>query len=120
MKHPGWVAQLAGGSSHTPKDCRFNPGGVYSGLGFDSQSEHVQEASDRCFSLTLIFLSLSKKINEVYFPYFSIIAFFLEFIVRIYIVLLLVLLFMYSENFQFYVDPNVAFNNTKVISKRKK
>ena len=48
---PNWVAQLVhlvGVSSYTPKGCRFN-----------SWLRCIQEAADQCFSLTLMFLSLS-------------------------------------------------------------
>ena len=44
----GHVTQLGGALSHTPK-C----------FGFDSWSGRVQEATDRCFSLTSMILSLS-------------------------------------------------------------
>ena len=49
---PGQVAQCVGASSHTPKGCRF-----------DSQSGHLQEATDECFFLTSMFLSTSSSLH---------------------------------------------------------
>ena len=48
------VAQWVGASSPTPKGCRFNP-----------WSGRIQEAASPCFSLTLMFLSLSLKTVNV-------------------------------------------------------
>ena len=45
---------MLGAPSCTPKGCRFDP-----------QLEHVREATDRCFSLTLMF-SLSLKSIKIY------------------------------------------------------
>ena len=45
-----------------------NPGqGPYLGCGFDPQLGHIQEATDWCFSLTSMFLSLSTPLS----PHFS-------------------------------------------------
>lgn len=48
--HPGLVTQLDGVSSHTPKCWRFDPG---------IPSWGPWEATDRCFSLTSMFVFLS-------------------------------------------------------------
>ena len=56
--HPGWVAQLVGASSCTPACCWFNSSqGAYLGCRFDPWSGHIWEATDQCFSLTLVFFS---------------------------------------------------------------
>ena len=44
------------------KNCRFKPRqGIYLGCGFGPWPRHILEATDWCFSLTLMFLSLSLK-----------------------------------------------------------
>ena len=48
----GQVAQLLGALCHTPKGCRF-----------DSLAGHVWEATNGCFSLTLMFPSLSLSLS---------------------------------------------------------
>ena len=45
MTSPDWVSQWVGASPHKPKCCRFHP-----------QSGCVWEATDRCFSVILMFL----------------------------------------------------------------
>ena len=56
----GWVAQLVGASAHTPKGCRFDSQSVHvPGLQVHSQAGCVQEATDQCFSFTLMCFSLS-------------------------------------------------------------
>ena len=55
------VAQLVG---HWPIDQEVAGGfdsqqGMYRGSGFSPWSGHVQKATDRCFSLTLMFVPLS-------------------------------------------------------------
>ena len=63
--HPGRVAQLVGASSYTPKGCGLNPqSGHMPGLQARSPVGGVQEATDQCFSLTSMFLSLSFPLSS--------------------------------------------------------
>ena len=54
---PGQVAWVVGASSVTPKCCRLG----HRTWSRDLWSGHTEEATDQCFCLTLMFLSLSKK-----------------------------------------------------------
>ena len=54
FRSPGRVVQLQGALSHTPKGCGFSPV-----LGC------VWEATDGCFPLTWMFLSLSLKLVNI-------------------------------------------------------
>ena len=64
---PGWVAQLVGVLSHTPKGWGFNSGqDTYLGCGFDPQLGHVREATNQCLSLTLMLSTpLSLKLINI-------------------------------------------------------
>ena len=53
---PGWVAQLVGASSHTPR--LVSGQDTWLGGGFDSGLGHTGKATNQCFSLTSMFLSL--------------------------------------------------------------
>ena len=68
---PVWGAQLLGKSSRTPKKVAIPSQGTCLGCGFDSTLGHVQEATNRCLSLSLslslsspLTLPLSLKVNE--------------------------------------------------------
>ena len=57
---PGWVAQLVKVSLCTPKICGLIPSqGTYLGCGFIPWLGCMQEATNRCFFLTSLFLSFS-------------------------------------------------------------
>ena len=60
------VARLVGALSHTSKVSDSIPGaGMCLDCRFDHHSGHIQEATDHCFSLTLMFLSTSfSQINK--------------------------------------------------------
>ena len=64
----GWVAQLVGASSHTPKGCGFNSWSGYLGCALDPWSGHIQEATYWCFSLISVFLFLSLSIFSLSLP----------------------------------------------------
>ena len=56
---PGGVAQLVGTPSRTQKIVGSIPGqGAYLGWGFEPQLGYIWQTTDRCFSLSLMFLSL--------------------------------------------------------------
>ena len=56
---PHQVAQLVGVLSHMPKGCGFNFLSGYIGCWLDPQLGCGREATDGCFSLTLVLLSHS-------------------------------------------------------------
>ena len=64
----GWVAQLVGVSSHTPKGCGFNSQSghiaTYLGCCFDPRLGRTQEATNQCSSLSLS-LSLSSLLKSI-------------------------------------------------------
>ena len=69
MCSPGWVAQLVGALTPTPKKAvGQTPGqGAYLGGGLDPWSGHILEATDGCFSpiLTFLFLSLPFSLKSI-------------------------------------------------------
>lgn len=75
--------------------------------------------SENCLFIFLAhFLYFSIIVLQYILYYIKYILFYcFSYNLYIYIVFLLLLLFIYSENFQFYVDPNVAFN-IKILSRR--
>ena len=64
---PGRVAQLAGASPATSKGHGFGSGhGTHRSCGFDPWLGRIQEATNRCFSLTWMFLFLSPSLPSLY------------------------------------------------------
>ena len=63
---PGWVAQLVGTSSCTPKGCRFDfLSGHILGCRLDPWSGHMWEAANWCFSHQGFFLSVPLSVKSM-------------------------------------------------------
>ena len=65
---PGWVVQLVGASSRTPKGFRFIPcQGTYLGCSFHPLLRRTGEETTGCFSLTSMFLlpSLPSSLSQI-------------------------------------------------------